>query len=147
MREIKGDLWDYHKAGYWIGITTNGYVNSRGEAVMGKGIAKQAALKFPTIKKKLGSAIKTYGNNVLIFADIRLFTFPVKHTWREVANFDLIINSCYQLLGFLNNSEGGIEVALPQPGCGNGQLDWEIVKAVIEPILGDRVLIVDWSVV
>ncbi len=150
MREVRGDLWDYYAAGYWIGITTNGEVNVKGEAVMGKGIAKQAALKFPPIKKQLGDAIQAHGNTLLILPRLRLFTFPVKHVWKEDANLDLITASCHQLLGFLNNSEsyglGGIEAAISRPGCGNGRLDWEVVKVVIEPILGDRVLIVDWSV-
>lgn len=150
MREVKGDLWDYHAAGYWIGIATNGVVNSKGEAVMGRGIAEQAALKFPSIKKRLGDAIKINGNTLLIFRSLRLYTFPVKHDWREDANLDLIAASCYQLLGFLNNQEsrglGGTEAAISRPGCGNGRLDWEVVRPIIEPILGDRVLIVDWSV-
>lgn len=144
MREVKGDLWDYHTAGYWIGITTNGYVNRRGEAVMGRGIAEQAAKRFPGIKKELGDSLKIHGNLVLVFADLRLYTFPVKHIWNQIADLDLIVSSCQQLATFVD--ESGIDAAISRPGCGNGRLDWEVVWYVIEPILGNRVLIVDWSV-
>ena len=56
MKEITGDIWDYHKQGHWIVITTNGTVKSNGEAVMGRGIALQARAKFiqhPDLREKL----------------------------------------------------------------------------------------------
>lgn len=40
MREITGNLWDYYeKPGYVVCITTNGVVNAKGRAVMGRGCA------------------------------------------------------------------------------------------------------------
>jgi hypothetical protein len=33
-------------------------------------------------------------------------------------------------------------IYLTPPGCGCGQLDWADVKAVIEPILDDRFIVV-----
>ncbi len=144
MREVRGDLWEYHKAGYWIGITTNGEVNSKGEAVMGRGIAEQAAQKVPGLKKSLGASLRIYGNMLITFPDWRLYTFPVKHSWKEKADLMLIAKSCQELMYFLEGSE--IQAAISRPGCGNGRLDWEVVRRVIEPILQDRVLIVDWSV-
>ena len=42
MKEIKGNLWDFHDQGYFVCITTNGEINSKTppELIMGKGIAR-----------------------------------------------------------------------------------------------------------
>lgn len=59
MREAFGDLWDFHAAPNAVAcITTNGYVNGRGECVMGRGVARQAKARFPGIAKQLGTLIK-----------------------------------------------------------------------------------------
>lgn len=66
-------------------ITTNGYVSTRGNAVMGRGIAKQIADLFRHIPIRLGSLIKSKGNNVHLLDTIKtaegpidLLSFPVK---------------------------------------------------------------------
>lgn len=51
MKEVYGDIWEYHKQGYWIVITTNGFVKKNGCAVMGRGVAKQAVTKYPSLPK------------------------------------------------------------------------------------------------
>lgn len=49
MKETFGNIWELAKPYDGIVITTNGYVNKRGEAVMGKGIAYQAKQREPEI--------------------------------------------------------------------------------------------------
>jgi hypothetical protein len=56
MKEIAGELWDHHKAGVVIAITTNGYVKGNGACVMGRGCAKEARDSFPGIDLGWGSS-------------------------------------------------------------------------------------------
>lgn len=141
MREITGNLWDYHDKGFWVCITTNGALTNDERAVMGRGTAEQAKHRFPDLPRKLGRRIVFFGNHVSKFAEERLFSFPVKHHWREKADLDLICRSCDELTVRLQRS-GIEEVILPRPGCGNGGLDWYDVRDRIFERLDDRVLII-----
>lgn len=151
MIEIKGNIWDYHKQlGYAIAITTNGTIKKDGTAVMGAGVAKQAVEVVSDLPLILGTALKIGGNNLRYLTD-DILSFPVKHNWWEKADIVLIERSAKQLMDFLNNCYKEVEfthikkVVLVRPGCGNGKLKWEDVKLIIEPILDDRVLIIDYE--
>jgi hypothetical protein len=95
---VEKDIWEVYAEGRTIVVPTNGSVNKRGEAFMGRGVAKQAAQRFPDLPYKLGRRIRTPsslfgGNRVHLFADERIITFPVKRFWHEMADLDLIILS------------------------------------------------------
>lgn len=147
MKEIKGDLWDHWgKPNTVILITTNGYIKSNGEAVMGAGCAKQAAMKIPTLPRVLGNNIIRYGNNVneLLSSEDGLkpsvLSFPVKHNWWELADIELIKRSAKELLGYAEQCPH-LTFILPRPGCGNGRLKWEWVKPILE-FLPDNVEVI-----
>ena len=153
MLEKYGNIWNMPADA--ICITTNGFVKNNGEAVMGAGIAKEAAYRFPNLPKELGRMINKYGNRLhafwnmyeiydgesgdVIFEDI--ITFPVKHNWWEMADMELIRKSCHELIHHCNEGYWK-NVLLPRPGCGNGRLQWQDVKREIEPILDDRISVV-----
>lgn len=150
MKEIKGDIWDYHKKGHWIVITTNGEVKDTGEAVMGKGIALQAKQRFPDLAKELGARIKgcpmpygeySVGNTLKVFHKYRIITFPTKNKWREKSDLNLIEESCRQL----KEASHGVQHNhyMVRPGCGNGKLDWRDVKPILEKYLDDRFIVVE----
>jgi hypothetical protein len=66
MTEIVGNLWDYiDDPDVIICITTNGDINSRGEAVMGRGCAFEAKKRFPGVEKELAAMIRMLGNTVV----------------------------------------------------------------------------------
>ena len=140
MREIKGNLWDFHKQGHWVAITTNGVVRADGACVMGRGVALQAKRRFPRLPFELGDKINKEGNRVHLFPEYRIISFPVKHRWFERADIQLIEQSARGLACILSGSDE--TVYLVRPGCGNGGLLWEVVKPVIAPILNDRFVIV-----
>lgn len=145
MKEITGDIWDFHKKGYWIVITTNGNVRANGEAVMGKGIALQAKQKFPDLPKALGQSIRFCGNVVRIlgqppFLDYRIVSFPTKHNWWEKADPSLIEEGCKTLSTTWPKDK---DLYMVRPGCSNGQLDWKDVKPILEKYLDDRFAVVE----
>lgn len=146
MQEVKGDIWNYYDKGNWIVIPTNGTVKANGEAVMGRGLALRAKLKFPQLPFALGRFINAYGNVVFVsnlqgkgFKAIRLITFPVKNHWKETASLHLIERSCNQLVYVAPQN---FPIYLPRVGCGNGRLDWEDVKPILERYLDDRFIVV-----
>jgi hypothetical protein len=137
VKEAKGDLWTWPAD--WRVITTNGFVKKNGECVMGRGCAKEAALKNPKLPKILGDKIKANGN-VFQWLDGNIFAFPVKHNWWEKADLELIKQSARELEGWADD-EPNETFLLPRPGCGNGQLKWEDVKPLLKN-LPDNVTVI-----
>jgi hypothetical protein len=140
MQEVSGNIWDFKSKQTPICITTNGFVKINGECVMGRGIAYQAARKYPKLPLELGKRIKSFGNNVFYFPDYDIITFPTKHHWADTADLKLIERSASNLLSMLIDDEYGVfaevtKIYLVRPGCSNGKLDWKDVKPVIEKIL------------
>lgn len=143
MKEVFGDLWEFDGI---IAITTNGFVKRVGTCVMGRGCAKQATIRFPGLPHKLGTRISAEGNHVFYFPEHKLITFPVKHTWWEVADLGLIERSARELLKLIEVKKIQEAVYLPRPGCGNGRLRWEGVRKLLSPILkSDQFYIVTYS--
>ncbi|KKM62642.1 hypothetical protein LCGC14_1519630 [marine sediment metagenome] len=140
MKEVRGNLWDYHDKGCWIAITTNGNVKANGHAVMGRGVALEAARRFPTTPYIVGKYLKELGNIPIRLGD-KMYTFPTKHNWWDKSDLVLIENSARSLADMVDRS-GTKEIYLPRPGCGNGQLDWEDVKPILEKYLDDKFIVV-----
>lgn len=142
MRELTGDLWQLAldlKADAVV-ITTNGFVKKDGTAVMGRGVAREAAERYPDLPKRLGKYLTAYGNKRFIFHedDIIVITFPVKHNWWERADPKLIEESALALWTSVEHVHTEIKcVVLPRPGCGNGGLDWADVRPILETWLKD----------
>jgi hypothetical protein len=131
--EVVGDLWERYDAGAWACITTNGDVNTRWQAIMGRGVALQAKQRLPALPRVLGQKLLEQGNAVYWFPEWRLFTFPTKHSWRDRnSDIQLIANSVLQLAAVLRGLEvvgyDLREIVLPRPGCGAGGLRWADVQ-------------------
>lgn len=142
MKEIYGNLWDHKNADSVICITTNGFVKKNGEAVMGRGCAREACQRIPGLAKRFGDHLLAHGN-VPVWLTTGLVTFPVKHNWYEAADIELIKTSA----DWLNKQALNLRqkwFVLPRPGCGNGQLSWEYVKPYLE-FLPDNVLVIDFA--
>jgi len=145
MKEVKGDLWDFHKQGHWICITTNATIRKDGCLVMGRGCALEAALKWPYLSRHLGDFIKGYGNFPILLGEERIITFPVKHTWWEKAFIGLISQSAERVKKLVQAVPRVTKLYIPRPGCGNGKLEWSTVKPVLEKIFtDDRFIIVSF---
>jgi hypothetical protein len=145
VKEIKDDIWNYHAKGTWICVTTNGFVKKNGEAVMGRGIALQAKIRFPDLPMELGRLIKSEGNRVLYFTKYRLITLPVKHNWFENADLGLIDVSIRDLATIREDSGYLVQgtIYLPRAGCQNGNLNWKDVKPIYKKYLNSTFVVVD----
>lgn len=153
MLEEQCNIWDKYDSGEWICILTNCNTNSRGEAIMGRGIAAEAKARFPELPKLIGSLIGN-PNTTVCTTDVyplgkhRMVVFPTKYNYWEPSSIDLIVGSCKQLVRYIQGNylvcDGVLSsrVYLPRPGCGNGGLEWDYVKRHIDSLLDDRVIVV-----
>jgi len=75
MEEVTGDIWEKWDEGGRdaIVIPTNGYVREDGANIMGAGLAKDAADRYPDLPWLNGKAISRFG--------VGVFCFPVDHGW------------------------------------------------------------------
>lgn len=146
MIQEYGNFWSF--LGDVHVITTNGTVKSSGACVMGRGIAKEAKDRFPGLDKTLGRAILSHGNRVHKLgrwtradgASFNLMSFPVKHQWFQRADIELIKDAAARLVFDLQTEN---RVIMVRPGCGNGGLNWDEVKPVLDEYLDDRFIVVE----
>jgi len=129
----KGDMFKEHSDNI---ICT---VNSVG--VMGTGVAKEVKNRFPEASKyyvyKCKKGLISEGD-VWICDDIytSVIFFATKNHWRNDSNYSMIDIGLTKLVGLIykNNIHS---LTMPKIGCGNGGLDWDIVKDMIKRKLGN----------
>jgi hypothetical protein len=157
MIEVECDLWGFSHCDAKV-ITTNGSVTGAGVAVMGRGVARQAATRWPDIPLTLGNMITTSGLHVGSLGNFsyqphlevhiptayqrptrtfELVSFPVKEQWQHHAQLWLIRRSCEELVQLADYKDWTF-VQLPRPGCGNGGLTWDQVQPLLTGILDNR---------
>jgi len=139
VNEAVGDIWAYAAQGIIV-ITTNGSLTRDGRAVLGRGVARQAACIFPDLAAKLGSSIATKGNHVF-YQDCGVVSFPVEETAWSQPDLRIIARSVQELVS-LTNAARWQQVVIPRPGCGGGGLAWQDVKPLLEPWLDERFLVI-----
>ena len=138
MKELTGNLFNYIGLADAICITTNGFVKSNGECVMGKGCAKTVTELFPGIAKVLGDSIKSDGNVVIpLLSNYRFKIGDRVPGWACIADPKLIEKSAIQLVELADKSEWK-SIILPRPGCGAGELNWSDIKPILDKHFDDR---------
>ena len=166
MKEIKGNMFDHIGRADMICITTNGFVKRDGTCVMGRGCAAAAVKRWPNIATILGRRIATDGGNRIHVLtedhNTLIASFPVKPIsraydkskivshirnrikpgeripgWACIAELDIIRQSAYELVE-IANKRGMKDVIIPRPGCGAGELSWDLVQPMLAGILDDR---------
>lgn len=175
MQIAAGNIWSqwFTQSVDAVCITTNGFVKSNGECVMGRGMAKEATRLIPDIAKKLGGLINKYGNRTMIIGktgNCNILSFPVKPKsisltnpsqvvshmrtqckfgdvipgWACVADPIIIENSCIQLVQMADKFKWK-NIVLPRIGCGAGELNWNDVKVILEKHFDDRFTIMSFK--
>ena len=128
---IEGDIFDSPAQ---VIVNT---VNTVG--VMGKGLALSFKKRYPDMfesyKKVCEKHQLTIGNLMLHQeADHWILLFPTKENWRNPSKLEYIEKG---LMKFVSTyAEKHItSIAFPKLGCGNGELDWNLVRPLMERYL------------
>jgi hypothetical protein len=111
--------------------------------VMGKGIALQFKNAFPNNYKKYSEACKNKELNVgqllvteenVLSGKKTIINFPTKTNWRLPSEYKYIEAGLEELVKVIE--EKSIKsIAIPPLGAGNGGLDWNKVKIILEKYL------------
>ena len=156
FKELKKDLWDYiGKADYLVFVTTNGSRKQNGNAVMGRGCAKEAKDRFQNIAVVVGEELaksqkvstekgEAYRPPVMWLPQYKIGILPVKYNWYDKADLALIEDSIKNLKLMVNHFFPDKNVVLPRPGCGAGGKDWLTqVKPILDKYLDGRFIVVN----
>ena len=107
--------------------------------VMGKGLALSFKQRYPKMFEKYKTICEkhllTTGKLMLFYeADHWLLLFPTKENWRNPSKLEYIEKG---LMKFVQTyAEKNItSIAFPRLGCGNGELNWEDVRPLMERYL------------
>ncbi len=114
--------------------------------VMGKGIAlqfKEAFLQNNKVyieackNKELqpGKLLAVWDSNLLLGRKL-IINFPTKTHWRQPSKYEYIEKGLVALKDLIEK-ENIKSIALPPLGCGNGGLDWNLVRPLIVQYLQD----------
>jgi O-acetyl-ADP-ribose deacetylase (regulator of RNase III) len=114
-------------------------VNTMG--VMGKGIALQFKKAYPNNYKayekackadklQVGKMFVTVDRNT-ISGEKTIINFPTKTSWKKPSEYKYIEDGLENLVDVINNKNIK-SIAIPPLGSGNGGLNWERVKKIIE---------------
>jgi O-acetyl-ADP-ribose deacetylase (regulator of RNase III) len=112
--------------------------------VMGKGIALQFKKAFPDNFRAYSQACKTGDiaigklflskDNNIATGEKLIVNFPTKTDWRKSAEYNYIEAGLKDLIRIILSYDIKM-IALPPLGAGNGGLEWERVKKIIEKML------------
>jgi hypothetical protein len=139
MLETVGDIWEYSGTGVIV-ITTNGSLTRDGRAIFGRGVAKQAALRFAGLAEILGRRFSEQGNHVYDLGN-GIVTFPVEETPWSQPDLRIIARSAEELRRLADRS-GWERIVVPRPGCGGGGLSWQDVRPLLETYFDHRFLVI-----
>jgi len=112
--------------------------------VMGKGIALQFKNQYQKNYKlyekackakeiQIGKLFVTEDSSLLGGRKI-IINFPTKTDWRKPSEYSYIESGLKDLVGIIKE-QGLKSVAVPPLGAGNGGLNWNVVKSIIEKYL------------
>lgn len=153
MREENGDLFEVYPDAFVIPTNTQTTpIPIRRDiygcrAVMGAGLARQAAKKYEWLAAWLGERIVTTGGEHIYAIKTDddmpyLICLPTKRHWKNPSDLYLIVDMVKELKD-LTRMLGWSEVTLPRLGCGYGGLDWEReVKPILSGLLDNRFVVV-----
>lgn len=140
------DLWFLHDARkYYIVITTNIGWKKDGSNIMGAGLAKQAASKYPFLPEKYGMICKDRKQDtpVIVFHDIKLVMLPTKAlnagqpwlSWKNNSSIELIERGLLQIKDILKDDKIK-KLGMSCPGAANGNIPIKRSLNLVKRILG-----------
>lgn len=134
-----GDIWSIWGRTDLLCVTTNSEIRSDGKLVMGAGIAKQAAQRFPCLPKIAGQRIQSGVDYNLLVIRIEntsnglIGLFQTKRSWRDPSPFGLIERSVLALEKWITDHKPNrVDMNFPGIGCGGRDLD--MIAPILEPL-------------
>lgn len=131
----------HYKTGNLLDSDAEALVNTvNTEGVMGKGIALQFKNMFPHNFKLYANACKKREVRVgqlfvteesLLSGKKIIINFPTKTNWRLPSEYQYIESGLTELVKLINNRKIK-SIAIPPLGSGNGGLDWNRIKQILE---------------
>ena len=142
MIEMRGDLWTYPAEA--IVVPINWRTRADESAVMGAGVAKQAADRYRGLAIHVGEFIARNPTPCAFTLPtwdglVPLIAVPTKRDWRKPSSLGLIELAARGLPEIVGDWQ---TIALPRLGCGLGGLRWEDVRPVLAAHLDDRFVVV-----
>lgn len=142
MKLERGNMWDVFGHTDVFLITTNPIRRKDGAVVMGRGIAKEAATRFPELPFAFGKRLPTKFSCGLIgrYDGQLVGYFMVKDHWNNPADPAIIQASVDSLIKqttvrcMCGKCENDMRIDLNFPGIGNGKLKREDVLPIIEQL-------------
>lgn len=137
MRFTKGNLLDADVEAVVNTVNTVG--------VMGKGIALMFKERFPENFAAYATACKAgevrlgemfVTRSVELQGPRWIINFPTKGHWRQRAKLESVRDGLVALHEVIQKNQIR-SIAIPPLGCGNGGLDWHVVRPLIETALSD----------
>jgi O-acetyl-ADP-ribose deacetylase (regulator of RNase III) len=109
--------------------------------VMGKGIALEFKKRYPKMFDDYQSRCKAANVKPGVpylweNSETQVLNFPTKRHWREGSRME-DIEAGLQYLAAHYTDLGICSIAMPPLGCGNGGLDWMLVKPLMEQYLAN----------
>lgn len=142
MKTFRGDIWSL-LPDHLVVVTTNCGWDSTGRGIFGKGLALQAAQRFPKLTMWYGERCRELREKtpVLVYPDGPLVLFPTKrlnpklpwYSWRNPSTMEFIEQGLGQLIQLPIHQP----IAVPLLGCGAGGLQEAAVAPLIERYLKD----------
>lgn len=140
---LHGDIWKLAGEYDYVVVTTNiGWKGNRYTpiGVMGRGIALQAAQRYPRFQEYWGVHCERHRefSEVAFWTTMRLVAFPTKPfnpqapnmSWQNPSTMELCQKSMNELLELIPRLKPG-RILLPPIGCGNGGLHRQTVETQI----------------
>lgn len=159
MKQCWGNIWDLRES-HWLVIPTNAGWNAAGRNVMGRGLARQAAARYPVLPWLYGKVCRdtAYSQTpdesfapmpFMVWSPdespglILFVTKPVNKdapqlSWQRKSDLGAIRASCEMLAQWLKlPPELGTLIAMPLVGCGNGGLQESEVLPVLNEFFAE----------
>ena len=164
VREVFGNIWDWHDSGAWVVIPVNVGWKRNGENVMGRGVAAQARIRMAklgiNLPLELGAMQRAVDGREVVFltAPWRLIYFPTKPlaknpalSWQGPSTLSIIARSAWGLARLLGHPDlksisddlRTRPVALPLVGTGCGGLHEDSVLPILRAhLVSDQFVLV-----
>lgn len=151
MEKKKGNIWDFFRD-HAIVIPTNIGWTKAGENVMGRGLAKQAAKRFPDLPKVLGKKyqiihtgrcrtrypsvndkppvliVRPNDKFELVFLPTKKLVRPAYLSWKQPSDLRFIAKGLHYLRDYTLTQLKKPRLAIPLIGAGNGKLDEKLSR-------------------